>query len=99
MATSGAQANGASRKASISDDGRFVAFETDATNLTPQDLDGHTEIVVRDRQLGTTVEVSLGGMASGSAFDTPDARMVSGDTNAVNDVITRSIGARSAGPS
>ena len=34
VTTDGAQANGASRKASISDDGRFVAFETDATNLT-----------------------------------------------------------------
>jgi hypothetical protein len=55
----GAEANGASRDPAISDDGRYVAFETDAPNLIPGDADGTTDIVVRDRVTGTTEEVSI----------------------------------------
>jgi Tol biopolymer transport system component len=64
VASDGSQANGASRNASISDDGRFVAFETDASNLFTDDGNGKSDIVVRDRQLGTTTLVSINALVS-----------------------------------
>jgi Tol biopolymer transport system component len=43
----------------MSADGRFVAFQSDATNLVPGDTNGAPDIFVRDRQLGTTTRVSV----------------------------------------
>jgi hypothetical protein len=59
LLTGGAQANGASRSPAISDDGRYVAFETDATNIDGAGGDTSTDVVVRDRKLGTTTTVSI----------------------------------------
>ncbi|UUY04417.1 hypothetical protein LRS13_02475 [Svornostia abyssi] len=47
-----------SRRPSISADGRFVAFESDATNLSNADENSSTDIFVRDRQLNQTALVS-----------------------------------------
>jgi hypothetical protein len=58
VATGGAQGDGPSRAPDISDDGRFVAFETDAGNLVPDDNPGITDVVVHDRLQGTTALVS-----------------------------------------
>jgi hypothetical protein len=58
VAGDGTQGNGPSGAPAISDDGRFVAFETDASNLVPGDSDDDTDVVVRDRRLGTTTLVS-----------------------------------------
>jgi hypothetical protein len=55
----GAQGNGPSRAPAVSDDGRFVAFETDASNLVAGDGDDDTDIVVHDRATGTTTLVSV----------------------------------------
>jgi Tol biopolymer transport system component len=57
--TNGTQANGPSRGPAISPDGRFVAFESDATDLVPGDTNGQTDIFVRDRQTGVTSRVSV----------------------------------------
>jgi len=43
----------------VSDDGRFVVFESLATNLVPGDTNGTFDIFVRDRQTGTTERVSV----------------------------------------
>jgi Tol biopolymer transport system component len=43
----------------ISDDGRFIAFISEATNLVPGDINGWRDVFVRDRLLGTTQIVSL----------------------------------------
>lgn len=43
----------------ISADGRFVAFESDAANLVGDDRNGVTDIFVRDRTAGTTERVSV----------------------------------------
>lgn len=44
---------------SISDDGRFVAFHSDASNLHPADGNGPlTDVFVRDRKLGQTLLIS-----------------------------------------
>jgi Tol biopolymer transport system component len=54
VGTAGAMANGHSLEPSISGDGRFVAFESAAENLVPEDGNGHNDVFVRDRQTGTT---------------------------------------------
>lgn len=99
------QANGTSNgdaSASISADGRFVAFGSWASNLVPGDTNGGADVFVRDREAGTTVRVSLGpgGVQINGGCDTPslspdgrfvafqcsDQPFVSGDTNSAPDV-------------
>ncbi|MDQ1506707.1 MAG: hypothetical protein QOD57_4434, partial [Actinomycetota bacterium] len=60
VGSDGAEGNRASDAPSISGDGRFVAFSSDATNLVPGDTNRKTDVFVRDRRLGTTTRVSLG---------------------------------------
>ncbi len=59
-ATSG-QSNGFSFNPSISADGRYVAFYSDANNLVSGDTNGVYDVFVRDLQLGTTTLVSISG--------------------------------------
>jgi Tol biopolymer transport system component len=54
----------------ISYDGRYVSFNSEATNLVPQDGNRAPDVFVRDRVAKTTVRVSLtdtGAEASGSS--------------------------------
>ncbi|WP_173977550.1 DUF4347 domain-containing protein, partial [Magnetospirillum sp. LM-5] len=60
VATGGAQGNSGSYTPSISADGRYVAFYSDASNLVPGDTNGNGDIFVHDRQTGTTSRVSVG---------------------------------------
>ncbi|MGB7217879.1 MAG: PKD domain-containing protein [Vicinamibacterales bacterium] len=57
--SAGVLASNASYGASISADGRSVAFESDATNLVTGDTNGIRDIFVRDRALSTTERVSV----------------------------------------
>jgi hypothetical protein len=57
LGLSGAAGNNESRSASISGDGRYVAFESLASDLVPGDTIG-TDVFVRDLVSGTTVRVS-----------------------------------------
>jgi hypothetical protein len=57
---SGQQANDTSFFPAISADGRFVAFESDASNLVAGDTNGHKDVFVRDRKLQVTTRVSVG---------------------------------------
>lgn len=59
IATGGGQGNGQSQYPAISGDGRYVVFESDATNLVANDSNAATDVFVRDRVLGTTSRVSL----------------------------------------
>lgn len=57
--------------ASISADGRFVAFASSSTNLVAGDTNGATDVFLRDRTLGTIVRVSVSGAstaANGASF-------------------------------
>ncbi|HKY74786.1 MAG TPA: hypothetical protein VJS45_01495, partial [Acidimicrobiia bacterium] len=45
---------------SLSADGRFVAFASDAANLVAGDTNNATDVFVHDRQAGTTIRVNLG---------------------------------------
>lgn len=79
---------------STSADGRYVAFESDASNLVANDTNHFTDIFVYDKQAGTIQRVSVGSnnaQANGDSFDvqiSADGRYVaytSDATNLVND--------------
>lgn len=59
VASDEAQGNNDSLPGSMSADGRYVAFESDASNLVPGDTNVRTDVFVRDRQLGVTERVSV----------------------------------------
>jgi Tol biopolymer transport system component len=59
VSTAGTQGDGASTYCAVSGDGRFVAFLSAADNLVAGDTNGHVDVFVRDRQLGTTERVSV----------------------------------------
>src|SRR6185295_16626419 len=91
-AADGENANGTSIRPSISADGRFVAFQSDATDLitdTPKPA-GQFDIYVRDLQLNTTALVSVptaGTFANGPSANpavSPDGRFVAFESVATN---------------
>lgn len=67
----GNEANGPSYAPSLSADGRFVAFESDATNLVLGDTNKRRDIFVRDLVSGRTERISVSsslGQANGDSF-------------------------------
>ena len=84
VSTAGAPANGASGHGTITPDGRFVAFESVASNLVSGDTNAARDVFVRDRQLGTTTRVSVASdaterQAPGGVPIVDDARITVGD--------------------
>jgi hypothetical protein len=78
VTSSGEQADGSSGSPAISNDGRYVAFSSGATNLVSGDTNEVSDIFVRDLQTGTTTRVSItsrGEQADGRG-SSPD---ISGD--------------------
>lgn len=55
----GAQANNFSQAARLSEDGRYVGFESLASNLVPSDTNGVIDVFVHDRQTKRTTRVSV----------------------------------------
>jgi Tol biopolymer transport system component len=100
--TDGTEGNAGSYFPSISADGRYVAFSSDADNLVDGDTNGIEDIFVHDRQAGTTARVSVktdgteGNAGSYSpsisangryvAFSSLASNLVDGDTNGQTDV-------------
>src|SRR5919202_4504786 len=94
------QRNSSSGSPSISADGRFVAFTTNAFNLVPGDTNSSRDIFVRDTRTNTTTNVSVdsagnpgGGRipsisADGRfvAFYSTSSNLVPGDTNNTDDI-------------
>jgi len=100
----GGQANGFSDSPAISADGRFVAFESDASDLVAGDTNGVFDVFVRDRLAGVTRRVSVGPGGQGNrgsfspaisangrsvAYVSAASNLVRGDTNAAFDVFVR----------
>ena len=107
VASDGTQANAASARAAVSADGRFVAFESAASNLVPGDTNNASDVFVHDRLSGETVRASVssagaqGGAASVIAslsddgrfvaFESTASNLVTGDTNIKVDVFVRDL--------
>jgi Tol biopolymer transport system component len=112
--SAGGEANGFSgdrdfrrRGVSISADGRFVAFVSEASNLVPADTNGFQDIFVHDRSTGLTTRVSVdsaGAEANGLslqpsiaadgrfvAFASDASNPVPGDTNGRRDVFVHDL--------
>jgi Tol biopolymer transport system component len=105
--SAGNQANSDSGSAygSISADGRYVVFDSSASNLVSGDTNGCIDAFVRDRQANTTerVSVSSSGAQGGGcvqdtyisgdgryvAFTSSSTNLVPGDTNNAVDVFVR----------
>ena len=66
VSTNGGFGNGESREATMTPDGRYVAFVSAASNLTPNDTNRIADVFVRDLQAGTTTLASVGATSTGS---------------------------------
>ncbi|MBD0695387.1 TolB family protein [Streptomyces sp. CBMA123] len=64
VAADGARLNAATTDASISGDGRYVAFSTAATNVLPGQAKHRSDVYVRDRWTGRTELVSTGSLTT-----------------------------------
>ncbi|WP_426571580.1 DUF4214 domain-containing protein [Aquihabitans sp. McL0605] len=108
-ASNGDQSDGDSYWPSVSDNGRFITFQSLATDLTPAVDAPSYDVFRRDRTLATTVLVSrntAGQPANTGGWD-PDmsadglkvtftsgaTNLVSGDTNGVTDTFVRDLAA------
>jgi Tol biopolymer transport system component len=101
----GVQADAASNPVTVSANGRYVAFDSSATNLVPGDTNGVSDVFVTDTKTRVTSRVSVasdGGQSAGSAsgpalsgngryvaFTSGAADLVPGDTNNTDDVFVR----------
>jgi Tol biopolymer transport system component len=105
--TGGLQGDLESYHSSISADGRFVAFWSNATNLVAGDTNAAADVFVRDRELGRTRRVSMSSegvqgdsysfMPSISAdgrfvvFGSAASNLVASDTNGIEDAFVRDL--------
>jgi len=105
--SSGAGHEGDSLEASVSANGRFVAFESVAAGLVEGDLNGVGDVFVRDLKLGTTLRLSLsqaGVEGDGASFSpmisakgrhvvfaSVAGNLVDGDGDAFSDVFVRDL--------
>ncbi|QES44037.1 hypothetical protein DEJ49_26305 [Streptomyces venezuelae] len=72
----GHAANGRSAGAVISRDGRFAAFDSEATDLVPGDTNGARDIFVRDLRTGKTERIAVAGRQVGGPSLSADGRYV-----------------------
>ena len=107
VAQDGAQANGESIYPTVSADGRFVVFHSNATNLVTGDINGKFDVFVRDRTAQTTTRVSVSSTgAEGNhpsqhgkisadgryvAFESWATNLADSDTNGALDVFVRDL--------
>ena len=111
---SGSQSDGASLRPSLSADGRYVAYFSDASNLVAGDTNGASDVILFDRLSGATKRVSVaggGGEANGSSlrpvlsgngrlviFESDATNLVSGDSNQFTDIFVHDPGAATPVP-
>ena len=106
VSSTGRQGEGLSSAPAISDDGRFVAFDSDATNLVQGDQNNTTDVFRHDRDTGETILISVNsaGQQGDSSSHAPaisaDGRFVvfhansslaPEDTNQQTDVYVRDV--------
>ncbi len=101
VASDGTEANATSAASIISNDGRYVVFTSDATNLVPGDTNGSKDVFVHDLTNKTTIRASEGFLGQGNgrsygagmsgdgryiAFASAATNLILGDTNGFEDV-------------
>ena len=107
VSTAGDEGNGDSSWASISPDGRFVAFASFSSNLVPADTNGSYDVFLRDSLARTTLRVSVssfGAQGNGDSYGPSVSRhggfvaffswadnLVAGDGNGFRDVFLRDV--------
>ena len=107
VSSSGEQADGASNSGALADNGRYIAFHSEATNLVPDDTNGVNDVFVHDLKKRTTWRISVasdGTQADGGsawpaisrsgryvAFRSGATNLVPGDTNGVADVFVHDL--------
>ncbi|GAB6140141.1 hypothetical protein JCM14076_08700 [Methylosoma difficile] len=92
VSSTGVEANGSSNYLpALSANGRFVAFNSDASNLVASDTNGSRDVFVRDRQTNKTTRVSIstaGAQANNHSVFAPaisaDGRYVAFTSDATN---------------
>ncbi|MEO8606281.1 MAG: calcium-binding protein [Chloroflexota bacterium] len=105
VSSTGEQANEASGVATLSADGRYIVFDSLASNLVADDTNGVYDVFVHDIQTATTTRVSVSSTGqeanatSGSHAISADGRyivfgsnasnLVANDTNGVSDYFLR----------
>ncbi len=62
--TAGAAANGWATRAALSEDGRFVAYDSFATNLVAGDTNGFSDVFLTDRSAGDAFDFGVGKVDS-----------------------------------
>lgn len=106
VASDGSQANGTSENHSLSGDGRYIVFDSEADNLVSNDSNGYQDVFIHDLHTGKTRLVSVnagriqGELASLSPtisadgsqviFSSSSTNLVSEDTNGQFDVFVTS---------
>lgn len=107
VGVSSSSSNGTSKNLSISSNGRYIAFESNATNLVSGDTNNATDVFVFDKQTGTTVRASVdssGAQANGKSYNpaisgngqfvvfiSTATNLISSDTNFCSDVFVRDL--------
>jgi len=100
--STGNQANNSSGSPAISADGRYVVYESVASNLVIGDTNNYTDVFINDMETGITKRVSVDsiGQQANQISDTPaisydgryvvfnsgSSNLVSDDTNGYNDI-------------
>jgi hypothetical protein len=95
---------------SLSTDGRYVAFASEADNLVPRDTNGYRDVFVHDLVAGTNALVSVAANGAGAngpstdsavsgdgryvAFTSSATNLVLGDANNAQDVFVRDLQSR-----
>jgi len=73
VGVNGVEGDLGSNAASMSRDGRYVAFSSGADNLVAGDVEGHADVFVHDRATGSTVRVSVDANGVGGDYDSFDS--------------------------
>ncbi len=85
VASDGTQGNGSSGRPSISADGRYIGFSSEASNLATNDDNGDADVFVHDQITGTTTLVSV--TLDGTSGTGPGAQAGANNTNGSRDAI------------
>lgn len=107
VASDGTQGNNGSYRSDISEDGQFVAFDSDASNLVLGDTNNYQDVFVHDFQTGETIRASVSSDGTQGndisrdpaisydgrfiAFESLASNLVPGDSNSTWDVFVHDL--------